>query len=176
MKITALEESANFATLYVKKLFSKLKSHELFRKYHLNHDAYLTNKSLITSARVGGHDANTTNDVLSVLEFVFSSLTAASDEQSRASLIMRLSYWQESFVLCTSFIRRGVDHIGAALSTVAPPILSSTTSRGRSLTPTSMTTPTRMTPATRVTIKRRTTSVTRRKKSFRRSCPEHVLP
>jgi hypothetical protein len=81
MKITTLEESANFATLYVKKLFSKLKSHELFRKYRLNHDAYLTNKPLITSARVGGHDANPTNDVLSVLEFVLSSLIAASDDQ-----------------------------------------------------------------------------------------------
>jgi hypothetical protein len=31
MKITALEESANFATLDTEKLFSKLKSHELFR-------------------------------------------------------------------------------------------------------------------------------------------------
>jgi hypothetical protein len=31
MKITDLEESANFATLDTEKLFSKLKSHELFR-------------------------------------------------------------------------------------------------------------------------------------------------
>jgi hypothetical protein len=31
MKITALEESADFATLYTEKLFSKLKSHELSR-------------------------------------------------------------------------------------------------------------------------------------------------
>jgi hypothetical protein len=29
MKITTLEESANFATLDIEKLFSKLKSHEL---------------------------------------------------------------------------------------------------------------------------------------------------
>jgi hypothetical protein len=38
-------------------------------------------KALITSARVGGHDANSTNTtVSSALEFVLSSLPAASDE------------------------------------------------------------------------------------------------
>jgi hypothetical protein len=58
MKITALEESTDFATLDTEKLFSKLKSDELSRKGHLNHDASLTSKALITSARVGGHDAN----------------------------------------------------------------------------------------------------------------------
>jgi hypothetical protein len=39
MKITALEESAVFSTLDTEKLFSKLKSHELSRKGHPNHDA-----------------------------------------------------------------------------------------------------------------------------------------
>jgi hypothetical protein len=58
MKINILEESADFATLDTEKLFSKLKSHELSRKGHLNHDASLTRKALITSARIGGHDAN----------------------------------------------------------------------------------------------------------------------
>jgi hypothetical protein len=62
-------------------LFSKLKSHELSRKGRPNHDASLTSKSLITSARVGGHDANPTNTVSSALEFVLSSLAVASDEQ-----------------------------------------------------------------------------------------------
>jgi hypothetical protein len=81
MKITALEESANFVTLTTEKLFSKLKSHELARKDHPNNDASFTSKALITSARVGGHDANPTNTVSSALEFVLSSLTAASDEQ-----------------------------------------------------------------------------------------------
>jgi hypothetical protein len=81
MKITVLEESADFATLDTKKLFSKLKSHELSRKGHPNHDASLTSKALITSACVGGHDANPTTTVSSTLEFVISSLAAASDEQ-----------------------------------------------------------------------------------------------
>jgi hypothetical protein len=81
MKITALEESADFASLDTKKLFSKLKSHELSRKGP-NHDASLSSKALITSARVGGHDANPTNTtVSSALEFTLSSLAAASDEQ-----------------------------------------------------------------------------------------------
>jgi hypothetical protein len=81
MKITALEEFTNFATLTIEKLFSKLKSHELFRKGRPNHDASFTSKALITSARVGGHDANPTNVVWSALEFALSSLATASDEQ-----------------------------------------------------------------------------------------------
>jgi hypothetical protein len=82
MKITALEESADFATLNTEKLFSKLKSHELSRKGHSNHEASLTSKALITNARVGGHDANPTNTTdSSALEFALSSLCAASDEQ-----------------------------------------------------------------------------------------------
>jgi hypothetical protein len=50
MKITALEESTDFATLDTKKLFSKLKSHELSRKGRQNHDASITSKAFITSA------------------------------------------------------------------------------------------------------------------------------
>jgi hypothetical protein len=63
-------------------LFSKLKSYELSRKGHSNHDASLTSKALITSACVGGHDANPTNTtVSSALKLALSSLVAASDEQ-----------------------------------------------------------------------------------------------
>jgi hypothetical protein len=80
MKITALEESADFVTLTTEKLFSKLKSHELYRKDHPNHDASFTSMALITSACVGGHDANPTNAVSSALEFTLFSLSAASDE------------------------------------------------------------------------------------------------
>jgi hypothetical protein len=65
-----LEESANFATLDIEKLFSKLKSH----------------KALITSAHVGGHDANSTNTISPSLEFALSSLTVASDEQYESIL------------------------------------------------------------------------------------------
>jgi hypothetical protein len=82
MKITALEESADFATLDTEKLFSKLKSHELSKKGHPNHDASLTSKAFVTSTCVGGHVANPTNTTdSSTLEFVLSSLVAASDEQ-----------------------------------------------------------------------------------------------
>jgi hypothetical protein len=69
IKIIGLEESADFATLDTEKLFSKLKSHKLSRKGRPNHDASFTSKSLITSARVGDHGANPTNDVSSALEF-----------------------------------------------------------------------------------------------------------
>jgi hypothetical protein len=82
MKITALEESADFATLGTEKLFNKLKTHELSRKGHPNHDASFSSKALITGARVGGHVANPTNTTdSSALEFALSSLCAASNEQ-----------------------------------------------------------------------------------------------
>jgi hypothetical protein len=82
MKITALEESADFATLDTEKLFSKLKSHELSRKGRPNHDASLTSKAFVTSTHVGGHVANPTNTTdSSTLEFALSSLCAAFDEQ-----------------------------------------------------------------------------------------------
>jgi hypothetical protein len=82
MKNTALEESADFATLDTENLFSKLKSHELSRKGCPNHDASFSSKTLITGARVGGHMANPTNTTdSSALEFALSSLCAASDEQ-----------------------------------------------------------------------------------------------
>jgi hypothetical protein len=82
MKITALEEFADFATLDTEKLFSKLKSHELSRKGHPNHDVSLTSKAFVTSTRVGGHVANPTNTTdSSALEFALSSLCAAFDEQ-----------------------------------------------------------------------------------------------
>jgi hypothetical protein len=81
MKITALEESTDFATLDTEKLFSKLKYYELSRKDHPNHDVSLTSKTFVTSTHVGGHVANPTNTTdLSTLEFVLSSLTTASDE------------------------------------------------------------------------------------------------
>jgi hypothetical protein len=75
-------ESTDFATQDTEKLFSKLKSHELSRKGHHNHDASHTSRAFITSAHVGGHDANPTNTtVSSALEFALSSLAIASDEQ-----------------------------------------------------------------------------------------------
>jgi hypothetical protein len=82
MKITALEEFADFATLDTEKLFSKLKSHELSRKDRPNHDASFSSKALITGAHVGGHVANPTNATdSSALEFALSSLCAASDDK-----------------------------------------------------------------------------------------------
>jgi hypothetical protein len=87
MKITVLEESADFVTLDTEKLFSKLKFHELSRKDRLNHDASFTSKAFVTSTRVGGHVANPTNTTDSAaLEFALFSLSAASDEQSESIL------------------------------------------------------------------------------------------
>jgi hypothetical protein len=97
---------------------------------------------------------------------------------TRASPIMRLLYWQGTSVPCTSSVRRGGDHPGAASSVATPLISSLIAPRGRSLTPpTSTTTPTGTTPATSVTRRRRTTSkTTTTRRSSRRSCCKHVLP
>jgi hypothetical protein len=82
IKIIAIVESADFITLDTKKLFSKLKSHELSRKGHHNRDASLTSKVFVTNTRVGGHVANPTNTTdSSALEFTLSFLCAASGEQ-----------------------------------------------------------------------------------------------
>jgi hypothetical protein len=82
MKITALEESADFITLDIEKLFSKLKSHELCSKGRPNHDPSLTSKAFVTSTCVGGHVANPTNTTdSSALEVALSLFFAASDEQ-----------------------------------------------------------------------------------------------
>jgi hypothetical protein len=81
IKITALEDFADFATLDTEKLFSKLKSHEWFRKDRPNHNASLTSKTFVISTRVGGHVANPTSTTdSSALEFALSFLSAASDE------------------------------------------------------------------------------------------------
>jgi hypothetical protein len=94
IKITALEESADFATLDTEKLFSKLKSHELSRKGRPNHDASFSSKALITGARVGGHVANPTNTTdSSALEIDLSFLSAASDEQYESIPTMRSPCW-----------------------------------------------------------------------------------
>jgi regulator of replication initiation timing len=63
-------------------LFSKLKSHELSRNGHPNHDASLTSKTFVISTHIGGHVANPTNTTdSSALEFALSSLAVAFDEQ-----------------------------------------------------------------------------------------------
>jgi hypothetical protein len=100
IKITVLEEFADFTTLDTEKLFSKLKSHELSKKGHPNHDASLTSKTLITSAHVGGHDANPTNTTASsALEFALSSLVAASDEQYECILDNEIALLVRKFPL-----------------------------------------------------------------------------
>jgi hypothetical protein len=93
MKITALEESADFATIDTEKLFSKLKSYELSRKGHLNHDASLTSKTFITSTRVGGHVANPTNTITHLLWSLFClPCVQLLMRSTRASPMTRSSY------------------------------------------------------------------------------------
>jgi hypothetical protein len=176
MKITALEESIDFATLDIEKLFSKLKSHELSRNGHPNHDASLTSKALITSARVGGHDANPTNTISSTLRFALSSLVVASNEQYKSIPDDEIALLTRKLCALCKFRKERRRAPRAALSAVTPPTSMPTAPRGRSSTPpTSMTTPTGMTTATKATTRRRTTSEMRRRSS-KRSCPEHVLP
>jgi hypothetical protein len=93
IKITALEESADFSTLDTKKLFSKFKFHKLSHKGRPNHNASLTSNPFITSARVAGHDANPTNTtVSSALEYALSSLATVLMSSTRAYQTMRSPY------------------------------------------------------------------------------------
>jgi hypothetical protein len=93
MKITILEESADFTTLDTEKLFSKLKSHELSRKGRPNHNASFSSKALITGAHVGGHVANPTNTTdSSGLEFALSCVQLLMSS-TRASPTMRSPCW-----------------------------------------------------------------------------------
>jgi hypothetical protein len=176
MKITILEESADFATLYTEKMFSKLKSHELSRKYHLNHDASLSSKTLIISARVGGHDANSTNNVSSAFEFVLSSLVVTSNEQYESIPDDEIALLVRKFRALHRFCKQGRSP-RAASSVATSPTLSPTALIGRRTTPpTSTTTPIEMTPAIRATTRRSIASEIRRiRRSSRKSCPEHVL-
>jgi uncharacterized integral membrane protein len=96
---------------------------------------------------------------------------------TRASPMMRLLCWQKDSAPCTSFVSGGGDHLGAASSATTPPTSSPIAPRGRNLTPpTSTNTPSETTTA-RTVIRRSTASGTRRKRrTFRKWCPEHVLP
>jgi hypothetical protein len=106
MKITALEESDDLATLDTEKLFSKLKSHEFSKKGRPNHDASLTSKALITSTHLGGHDANpTSTTVSSGLEFVLSSLSVASDEQYESILDNEITLLARKFCALHMFCK-----------------------------------------------------------------------
>jgi hypothetical protein len=197
IKITALEESTNSTTLNTEKLFSKLKSHELSCKCHPNYDASfinnalitsahvgghdanptntITNKALITSAHVGGHDANPTNTISPSLKFTLSSLAAASDEQYKSILDDEIALLAKKIRRYTSFGRRGEEALktpGVASSAVTPPTSSPTVPRGRSTTtPIRTTTLIRMTTTIRMTTRRRIASGTRRRRTSRRSCP-----
>jgi hypothetical protein len=108
MKISALEESADFASLDTEKLFSKLKSHELSRKGRPNSDASLTSKGFITSALVGGHDVNPTNTTASyALDFSLSSLAAASDEQYESIIDDEIALLARDFRALHKFRKKG---------------------------------------------------------------------
>jgi hypothetical protein len=179
MKITALEKSPDFAIIDTEKMFSKLKSQELSRKGRPNHDASLSTKALITSARVGGHDANPTNTtVSSALKFAVSSLAAAFDEQYESipddeiALLVRKFHALHKFYKERRRSPRGCFECDDTTHFIAD------CPKRKRLTPptsTTITTKTEMTPATRAMIRRSITLETTRRRSSRRSCPERVL-
>jgi hypothetical protein len=161
MKITTLEEYADFATLDTEKLFSKLKSHELSRKYHPNHDAFFSSKTLIAGAHVGGHVAHPTNtNDSSTLEFALSSLCEPSDEQYESIPDNEIALLVRKFHALHRFRKQRRRSPRGALSAATPPTSSPTAPRGRSSTPppTSTTTPSGTTIARMMTRRRRRSS------------------
>jgi hypothetical protein len=103
MKITALEESANFTTLDMKNLFSKLKSHDLSINVCPNHNASFTCKAFITSAHIGRNDAKSTNTISHSLEFSLSSLAAPSNEQYESILDDEIALLARKFKVMHKF-------------------------------------------------------------------------
>jgi hypothetical protein len=166
MKITALEGSADFATLDTEKLFSKLKSHESFRKGHPNHDVSFSSKALITGARVGGHVANPNNTTdSSALEFALSSLCAASDEQYMSIPDDEIALLARKFHALHKFHKERRRSPSGYFKCDDTTHFITDCPRQRSLTPpTSTTTTTGTTPATRARTRRSTTSGTRRRR------------
>jgi hypothetical protein len=173
MKIIVLEESVDFATLDTEKLFSKLKYLELSRNGHPNYDASLTSKTLITSAHVCGHDANPTNTTVSTgLEFILSSLATVSNKQYESIpddeivQLARKLHTLHKFYKERRRSPRGCFECGNITHFIAD------CPKRKKLDSSNTTTTT--TPTTRAMTRRSTASGTRRR-SFRRSCPEHVL-
>jgi hypothetical protein len=176
MKITPLEESADFATLDTEKLFSKLKSHELSRKGRPNHAASLTSKTFVTSTRVGGHGANSTNTTdSSALEFALSFLCVASDEHYESIPDDEIALLTRKFRALHRFCKerrssRGCFECGDTTHF----IIDCPKRKKLDSFSTSTSTPSE-TATVRVTTRRSTASRIRRISS-RRWCPERVLP
>jgi hypothetical protein len=163
MKITALKESVDFATLDTEKIFSKLKYHELSRKDPPNHDASFTSKALITIVRVDGHDANYTNTISSTLEIALSYLAAASDEQYESILDDEIALLARKFHALHKFRKERRRSPWGYFECGDTTYFITDCPRGRSLTPpTSTTTPIGMTSAARAMTKRSTASGRRR--------------
>jgi hypothetical protein len=161
MKITALEESTDFAALDIEKLFIKIKSHEFSCKGHPNHDASSTSKALITSTQVAMMLTPPTPSHL-LWSMLCLLLLQLSMINMRAFLTTTLPCLQGNFGICFSFRRRGdgtLETPRVVLSAATPP----TTPRGRCT-------------KTRTTTRKRIASDTRRRRTSRRSCPKHVQP
>jgi hypothetical protein len=132
MKITALEESANFATLDTEKLFSKLKSHELFQIMMLLLLVKLLLLVLVLVAMTLTPPTPLYHLLWSLLCLTWLQLLMSS---TRASQITRSPCWQENSAPYTSSARRGGDLLGAASSGATPPTSSPTAPSRRSSTP-----------------------------------------
>jgi hypothetical protein len=178
MKIIALEQSSDFATLDTEKLFNKLKSHKLSRKGHPNHDASLSNKPLITSARVGGHDTNPTNTtVSSTLEFALSSLVAASDEQYKSISDDEIALLVRKFISLHKFHKdrrrspRGCFECGDTTHFIAD-----CPKRKKLDSSSNKYDYTKRNDYNKSDEKKKHVSGTTRRRSSKRSCPECVLP
>jgi hypothetical protein len=175
MKITALDEFADFTTLDIEKLFSKLKSHEWLGKVILTMMLLLLVRLLLLVLILVAMMLTPSTPLSHLLwSLPCPLLLQLLMNSTRASPMIRSSCWLGSSEPYTSSVRRGVDHLGDASSAVTPPTLSPITPRGRSSTPpTSTTTSSGMTIA-RVMI--RSTAFGTRRRSSRGLCPERVLP
>jgi hypothetical protein len=157
-------------------LFSKLKSHELFRKDRHNYDASLTSKAFITSTHVGGHDANHTTTISSAFEFALSSLAVASDEQYENILDDEITLLVRKFHALHKFRKEmRISPRNCFECSDTTHFITNYPKRKKLDSFNKYDYNNWNTPATRATSRRSTTSGTRIR-SLKRSCSERVLP
>jgi hypothetical protein len=103
-----MQDQSQGRTRRVFRLVRALWRVKTLRPVLLYYDTSHTSKAFITSARVGGHNANPTNTIVSSdLEFALSSLVAAFDKQYESILDDEIALLARMFRALHKFCKEG---------------------------------------------------------------------
>jgi hypothetical protein len=137
---------------------------------------------LITSSRVGGHDANPTNDVSSVLEYVLSFVAITSDEQYESIPDDEIALLVRKFRVLHKFRKerrrtpRACFKYGDITHFIADCPKRKKLDSSNKYDYAKWNDYSNKATTKRRTASETTTTTTTRRRSFRRTCLEHVLP